>query len=246
MQAGKLYEFTCQHCGHVERRAGDKPPQKCPRCSTPLWNMKVQIGDCVSSSDEFTAEGTDRTGRLALERIDRMDANTRATLSSDLGQPSNVSIARSGPVDSFSEEGRAVEMLVQAYNQLHSGRYEVEPKDREDYKYADRCLTSEAGMPTRIPVQVRALDPVASASLGKNRSFQGLRTGADFARLIEEAVHEKALIDSELRATTLLLLVIPTPIGLLLREEIQQISFDKRGFKEVWICCLREECFRLA
>jgi hypothetical protein len=83
------------------------------------------------------------------------------------------------------------------------------------------------------------------AGLGRDRSFEGWRDAEGITGQIRKAIDTKALVDRALKPCTILLLQLPSPLGRMMRSELQRRAFDLRGFKGVWVAPFREECFPL-
>lgn len=195
--------------------------------------------------DEFEMTATDKERGIVAERIAKKDKNTSANLATDAGHPSQITVARKRRVKGFVEEGQAVIGLAQAYNSLRGTHYCVEPKAQEDYGYADRVLLSVNDQPRRVNVQVRNLDTGIIADIGRQDQFHGHRAPNDLITLVREAIDDKARVDAATKGQTILLLIIPTPLGQIIRREVEKEPFDFGGFLDVWIAPFHEEPFAL-
>ncbi|MBS1955289.1 MAG: hypothetical protein JST89_13975 [Cyanobacteria bacterium SZAS-4] len=82
-------------------------------------------------------------------------------------------------------------------------------------------------------------------ALGKENAFTGSRDNAEIAEIINQAILHKSSVDPELKTKTILLLHIPSAIGQIARQDLQQRSFDLKGFRVVWISPFQEECFEV-
>jgi hypothetical protein len=194
---------------------------------------------------ELSAEARDPTGEIFAERIHKSDQSTEARLAADKNQPLKLSARRPARVPGFDEEAVAVQALATAYNDEYKTGYSVRPKLEEDSGYEDRFLDSQTDEPREIIIQVRHLDDAMIAGLGRDRSFEGCRDSDGMTGQIRKAIDSKALVDSALKTRTILLLQLPSPLGRMMRSELQRRAFDLRGFKGVWVAPFREECFPL-
>jgi hypothetical protein len=62
---------------------------------------------------------------------------------------------------------------------------------------------------------------------------------------IHDAIKAKARVDSKIKAKAILQLILPTPLGVGLRDAIQNSAVDFHGFKEIWVSPFREDSFPL-
>ena len=240
------YTYTCVDCGHSVQRPGTSPPQDCPKCGARKWSTTIEIRDELATPiDEFDMTATDKEGRIVAERIAKNDKNTSANLATDAGYPAQITVDRKRRVSGFVEEGQAVSELAQAYNSLRGSHYSVEPKAQEDSGYADRVLLSVNDHPKRVNVQVRNLDTEVAADIGKQGQFRGHHAPNDLIALVREAIDDKAMVDAATKAQTILLLIIPTALGQILRREVQKEPFHFGGFMDIWIAPFHEKPFAL-
>ena len=152
---------------------------------------------------------------------------------------------RSRRVEGFDEEGVVAKALATARNTKRGTRYIVQAKEKEDSDYADRVLISATDDPKKIDVQIRHFDTDVIAQLNKEGQFAGARGSVDLAEGITKAIVSKARIDVGTKSRAILLLQIPSAIGQMARKQLQRMSFDLKGFKEVWVSPFREEPFEL-
>lgn len=237
---------VCKICGHVQD-VGDDPHPQCANCGGGAWKrtITIDVEDTLNISDELGAAARDQDGNLTAERIEKTDRNTSASLSSDRGKPSRIFVERQARVPNFVEEGRVAEAFTASYNKRCNTHYSVEPKPEEDSDYADRVLRSARDTPQKLNVQIRHLDAEIIADVGRQGKFSGERTVANLIDSIRESITAKAQIDQRLRAETILLLVIPAPLGIAIREGVESCQVDCQGFRDVWLAPFHEECIGL-
>jgi hypothetical protein len=215
-------------------------------CGAKEFNAVIEIEEQGPEiREELEAEAINRQGELVAERLQRGDGNMEASLATDRGHPTILSASREERIDGFEEEGRAAEALAKAYNTRYGTQYSVQPKKEDDYDYADRILESQADEPKEINVQIRHLDTDVIARLGKKDEFDVKRSAGDLIASLNKAITAKAAVDPKIKPKTILLLQLPAILGKLVRQEIQQSTFDLKGFKGLWIAPFREECFEV-
>lgn len=195
------------------------------------------------SDGQLDVTAKDSAGVIQAESISRDFGTVRANVGTNLGQPSKFASSRRQRISGFVEEGIAAAALAKDFNSAHGTQYRVKEKVAEDSDYEDRILVSAVDSPERILVQIRHLDEEIISSLGKTGEFAGTRNVFELAAKINKSINEKSRVDSAIKSQTILLLQIPSPIGKILRREIQRSSFDLRGFRAVWISPFQEECF---
>lgn len=244
------FKVNCGGCGHPLVHAAPAYPNdlgNCPKCGSELKEISCSLEDTLQIREEFDATGVNPEGDVTVERISRTDGNTTSELSVDAGKDASVTGTRTTRVSNFEEEAVAADALVQARNKKLGTSYGVEKKQKEDSDYADRVLVSTNDAPARIEVQIRHFDTEIIAKLNnKNvKAFKGTRGGVNLAEGIKEAIQEKSLVDRKTKAKAILLLQVPAVVGKMARKQLQRMSFDLMGFKEVWICPFREECFEV-
>ncbi len=230
----------CANCGHIVEQS-DGP---CPKCNSECWETRIDFEDTVFSYDETDTTITNEDGDIISERVQKTDLNTSANTSSNVGQPAKISAERKTRLDGFEEEGILAGELVKFYNNAHGTDYIVEEKAEEDNDYADRILVSETNKP-RINIQIRHLDTEAVARLGRDGEFNGERRSNDLIAYINEAIIAKANIDPSIKSQTILQLILPVPVGKIIRQGITDIPFNHMGFEEIWISPFHEESFQL-
>ena len=234
----------CVNCGYsVERR--DNDVTACPKCGGERWKIAMHLQDTLTMYDESGATTTNAEGDIVAERIQKTDLNTSANLTADRGKPSKISVERKRRVPGFEEEGAAAEVLVNSYNKLRKTSYHVDQKTAEDSDYPDRILRSENDKPAYINIQIRHLDTKIIAGIGKQGVVDADRTATDFVTLISGAIDDKANIDPQLKAKTILQLMLPAPLGEAIKQTIDENEFGCKGFKEIWISPFHEESFPL-
>jgi hypothetical protein len=236
---------TCKSCGSVIATTQTTPSNGCARCGQRGRNIAVAFSDTNSGRDELELIALNKKGDISAERISKQDSNTSASAAADAGQPMKINVMRQARVHGFDEESIAVKSLIAPFNARNASRYTVREKKEEDSDYADRELISDHDQPS-INVQVRHLDEMMIAGLGKTTRFDGLRSPAEFVDSIEKAIKVKASIDPVLRKQTVLLLIVPAALGQMMKRDLQLIRFDSRGFREVWIASFREPAFCIA
>jgi hypothetical protein len=238
--------FECANCGHtINRAAGDPEPTACTQCDSGRFLVTIDVQDEIQQYDELSVTARNRTGDIVGERHEKTDLNTSASVAHDVGSPTSVFVTRETRVRKVEEEGAATKSLVNAYNSLHSTSYAVVDKPDEDSDYPDRILRSKAAAEGELIVQVRHLDDEIIGTLGRKSIFKGNRTSGDIKDRIIAAVDDKALVDPLTKARTILLLILPTPLGTVNQENLQQHQFDFRGFKDIWIAPFHEKSFPL-
>lgn len=244
--AGESYPVKCLECGHEDFRTLQGETALCVKCGEKRFRAVIELVEqSVTFRDELDATVINQQGDLVAERLQRGDGNTEASLATDRGQPTILSGSRKERVDGFQEEGQAAEALAKAYNERHGTQYSVKPKKQDDYDYADRLLESKADEPRELNIQVRHLDTDVIARLGKSDEFGVKRTAGDLIALINQAIVAKAAVDPKIKPKTILLLQLPAMLGSLIRQEIQQETFDFKGFRSIWIAPFRDECFEV-
>jgi hypothetical protein len=194
---------------------------------------------------EFAATAVHANGEVFAERMEKTDGNTSACLAADAGRPTIVSVQRTKGVTNFDDEGIVVGSLAIAYNAFRGTADAVEEKPREDNEYPDRVLVSHHDDPARLIVQVRNLDDEMIGGLGRDRHFNASQTIDERIAKIDAAISDKAKLDRGVKSKTILLLWLPSPIGQMTKQLIQQHVFDLRGFKAIWISPFHEKCFPL-
>jgi hypothetical protein len=237
---------TCRNCGYSYQPCKNDNVKSCPQCGGECWDGSLQVSGGAYTELEVTA--LNNQGQIEGKRIKKTDLNTSANLSADLGNPSKISIVRKKRLDrvgKFEEEGAAAEALVDSFNKKHGTHYEVEKKCKEDSDYIDRAFVSKNDKRDRIYVQIRHLDTQIVAEVQKGLTFDGERTAADIILSIRDAIDAKADVDREIKPKTILQLMLLAPLGMGIRQAIEESRFDFKGFKEVWISPFHEESFPL-
>ena len=233
----------CGKCDYVYAEdIHQNSPLVCPKCGSKDITMIHK--DVYRISDEVYGTSKDSEGNISGERINITDLNTNAVIATDCGQPTRLNINRERRVDGFVEEGNYTKSFVNAYNKFNNTKYKIRDKEFEDSDYADRIIFSGN---ENINVQIRHFDDEIVSEIGRKKQFTGQRLLQNFANSIKNAIEKKSLIDPELKKNTILLLIIPSPLGELRRQDILTEEFDFRGFKDVWIAPfgIREEPFGL-
>jgi hypothetical protein len=69
--------------------------------------------------------------------------------------------------------------------------------------------------------------------------------GQAIDRGVNQSILSKSLIDAATKVRAILLLQIPATLGRMARTHLQQMSFDLRGFMEVWVASFREKAFEI-
>lgn len=236
--------FGCENCGFsLQHRDGHVTP--CPKCGGERWGIRKHVEHPLAVCQELGAVSSNAEGEILAERIQKTDFNTSASVTADLGKPSRISVERRRPILGFEEEGAAVEALADPYNRLRKTDYLVEEKTEENFEYADRVLTSHNYKPARINVQIRNLDDEIIAGINKLGAVDVDRTASGIVALMSGAIEDKANIDPQLKAETILLLMLPAPLGEAIRQSIDRHEFGCKGFREIWISSFHEEPFPL-
>ncbi len=236
---------VCADCGYCVERSSSDNVKRCPKCGSEKWLINIVVQDSARCYEEFGLTATNKQGQIVGERIQKTDLNTRADFSADLGKPSKIRVNRENRVVTFEEEGAAAVALIGCYNRIRCTNYKVEEKTQEDNDYADRVFISEKDQPIRMNVQIRHLDGEIIGTLGKYGMFDGDRITADVIASIQAAIDDKAIVDPELKAKTILQLILPSPLGTMMRQMIENNLLDFKGFKEIWISPFHEESFPL-
>lgn len=222
-----------------------EPRVPCPACGGIRRTYRMSMGGTITPRGELPAEARDPSGEVFSERIHKSDEFTEARLMADKSEPLKLTARRSTRVPGFDEETVAVQALATAYNEKYRTAYSVRPKSKEDSGYEDRFLDSKTDEPRAIIIQVRHLDDAMIAGLGRDHLFDGSRGAEGLAEQIKKAIEKKARVDHALKPRTILLLQLPSPLGRMMRRELQRRSFDLQGFKGVWVAPFQEECFLL-
>ena len=243
--SASLRKYTCSICGHNVWRRDTANLKDCPKCGKANWLGKICVPDTATVIDEQNLQGTKTNNKLVLERVQKTDLNSSASVAVDAGKPSKITVKRKKRVEGFDEEAPAAEALANSYNKLRGTNYRVVPKLKEDNGSVDRELTSESSDPRKLNIQIRNLDSEIIASVGKQGDFDGERTAADIVRSICTAIKAKSNVDSKLKSETILQLIIPAPLGEGFRRTIETHAFEFRGYREVWISPFHEENFPL-
>jgi hypothetical protein len=136
---------------------------------------------------------------------------------------------------------------VSAFNERRGARYALVEKKVEDRdKFPDRELVSKRDDPNRLSVEITHFDASMAAVLGKCDPFDATRTSGELDVSIRGAIERKAcIIDPREKQKTILLLIVPSPLGRALRSDLQGRKFDVKGFREVWISLFHEMPFWL-
>ena len=194
---------------------------------------------------ELSGTVTNQQGDIVAERIHRTDGNYNANMSLDNGKPARISCECEQSLAGFEEESKFAEAMLESYNKLRKSNYSIEEKKKEDNDYADRVFVSERDQPARMNIQIRHLDAEIIAGIGEHSEIDVERTKEDIVKSIYHAIAAKECVDPQLKAKTILQLIIPVPLGELNRQAIAETALDNKGFKEIWISPFREESFPL-
>ena len=236
--------LLCQCCRFVWPPGSAASREPCPNCGGLTRTIDVEMTDHIQIRDEFECCSL-RGDAVEAERISKTDGNTDATLSANAGHPVQISLVRRERQRNMEAEGEAAASLANAYNKRSATDYAVQTKSEEDSDYPDRVLVSASGSHPQIIVQIRNLDDQMIATVGKTRKFDGSRNEAALRSAIATAIDAKAQVDARLKAQTLLLLMLPSPLGQLTRDMLLLAPFDICGFRGVWIAPFRESAFEL-
>ena len=68
---------------------------------------------------------------------------------------------------------------------------------------------------------------------------------SNISSVLQDAIDEKAKVDSDVRARTHLVLISPIPLGKMLRSLVASHCFESGGFAEIWLAAEGEEPFSL-
>ncbi len=207
--------------------------------------MRTDLSETVGVSDETDGKLANEKGDIFSERIKKTDRNTTSEMSSDLTEPAEIKVSRENRVDGFEEEGVVAVGFIKSYNSAHGSNYKIGEKTSEDNDYADRVMISENDSPENLNIQIRHLDDVIIEHLGKNNQFEGQRNSGDVIKAIRDAIESKAKIDPVLKTKTILQLILPTPLGEMIRQDIENDTFDSKGFREVWVSPFHEDSFQI-
>lgn len=96
----------------------------------------------------------------------------------------------------------------------------------------------------RTPIQITNLDFQLRASLGKDRFFHK-RNLDQLEKAVDTAIEGKKNVDRPLKAKTILLLIVPVPLGPQLRSRLLAHRVDSRGYLAVWAYGVGEAAFPL-
>lgn len=234
----------CVKCGQVCGTVMDGITQQCPQGGSHERCLIVSLGERVAFYETLRGTGVDNEGNVVAERVDAETPAESVSFAVDAGKPAQIGLRRPKRIPGFAEEEVGAAALAQSMSRLRGVAFQVEQKRQEDSDYADRVLVSSDGT-TRLIVQIRHLDSQMIESLGKTAAFAGWRTAVDLADSVRTAIDEKAMVDAALKQKTVLLLILPTVIGQLMRQQLQQATFRSKGFREVWIAPREEEAFRV-
>jgi DNA-directed RNA polymerase subunit RPC12/RpoP len=244
IEESETFLFKCVNCSFPFQRSRNQD-SICPNCGQEHHVKHMEIENTLLLNQELSATTTDNNGAQKSERIQKADPNYNSSISSDKDKESQIIVERKTPIDGFRDEGLAAESLVNSYNLFHNTRYRVEPKPKEDYEIADRLFISEFDSPNKLPIQIRHLDDNIISNVGKNSVFNGGRTAEDVTYAINHAISKKMQIDQNTKAKSILLLILPSPLGLQIKSAIEYKEFAGGGYREVWVSPFREDCFPL-
>jgi len=216
----------------------------CPKCGCINKVFVVSIEDHIKISDELDATVHDSQKNIKYEHINRNDSNISASISSDKNIM-GLSIESKKRIDNFAEESDHTVSFVNIFNKINDSSYEIIEKVTEDYDYSDRTIKSEKDYPSKLYIQITHFDKEIIAKLGITKEFKDNRTIYQLLHNIRNAIKTKSRIDEDIKTHTILLLIIPCPIGQLSRKKIKMSKIQKFGFKEIWISPFHEVPFQI-
>lgn len=243
-------QYLCKGCRQVlETSTADSRNQSpCKTCgsSNMLVDMKFEY-----AADVLAGRHAISNGEFRSERVSSTDGITHSEISKDTGQPASLLSNRKCSIKNFNEETPVAQAFAKAFSSKTGINYFVKEKKEEDSDYYDRILgivgksNDEFNKNIDIGIQITHMKPEIVKNLNVSKYYKRQIDNDSFVDEIRGAIRRKSFVDPKLKRNTILVLHIPAPLGEIIRTELQKKSFDLQGFKEIWICPFREECFEI-
>jgi len=230
------------YCTNCNYEFTDHDQGNCPKCGCKYKAFVISIEDKIKFNDEIDAIGHDSQKNIQFEHINRSDENINASLSSDKNKM-GFSIESKNRIDKFAEESDHANSFIKIFNEINNSSYDLVEKVAEDYDYPDRIMKSENNFPPKLYIQITHFDSDIIGKLGTMKEFKDKRTFDQLLDNIQKAIRVKSMVDDKIKTDTILLLIIPSPIGQLARQKIINSKIQKIGFREVWISPFHEVPF---
>jgi len=144
------------------------------------------------------------------------------------------------------EQAKFAERICRTINARRRTSYESRAEDDlGGADYEDAVLESKVPGEATIGLQIRHFHNEIARRLNSRPHSMSQLGLSNISSVLQDAIDEKAKVDSDVRARTHLVLISPIPLGKMLRSLVASHCFESGGFAEIWLAAEGEEPFSL-
>jgi hypothetical protein len=235
---------TCDTCG-----AAWPSEQNSCTCGGQRGTIRVDLSDTVHVHEGLDVIHSSGAGEVLAESSYREDEFTKSSTSVEYPTASEARLSiraqRSSRVSTKVEETSHAELLARELERRDGKPRKIE-EEVDQAHIADAWLVCEM---ERTAVQVTHLDGPAVAGVNMTSHYQSNHDHTILIANITAAIESKVrAYPTDLRATTILLLISVYPIPQAMRDRIVDAFrpvAQTSGYREIWIAPLQSEPYRL-